>query len=63
MKEWGAEKFESSHFKKSKNRVYVGHTGESPSLIIDEYEFEKLEDFVTALSEMGQPQFKQFSDR
>src|SRR5438132_682028 len=25
MKEWGAEKFRSSNFKKSKNRVYVGH--------------------------------------
>lgn len=62
MKEWGAEKFRSSHFSKSKNRVYVGHIGESPSLIIDEYEFEKLEDFTAALSEMGQPQFKQYSD-
>jgi hypothetical protein len=63
MKEWGAEKFRTSSFKKSKNKVYVGHIGESPSLIIDEYEFEKLEDFVIALSEMGQPQFKQFSDQ
>src|SRR5262245_32909717 len=62
MKEWGAEKFRSSHFKKSTNRVYVGHIGESPSLIIDEYVFEKLEDFTVALTEMGQPQFKQFSD-
>ena len=63
MKEWGAEKFRSSTFKKSRNRVYVGHIGESPSLIIDEYEFQTLEDFVIALSEMGQPQFKQFSDK
>jgi len=62
MKEWGAEKFRSSNFKKSKNRVYVGHIGESPSVIIDEYKFEKLEDFVLALTEMGQPQFKQYSD-
>lgn len=62
MKEWGAEKFRSSHFSKSRNRVYVGHIGESPSLIIDEYEFEFLEDFTKALSEMGQPQFKQYSD-
>ena len=62
MREWGAEKFRSSRFKKSKNRVYVGHIGESPSLIIDEYEFEQLEDFTVALTEMGQPQFKQFSD-
>jgi len=63
MKEWGAEKFRSSNFKKSKNRVCTGYIGESPSLIIDEYEFENLEDFVLALSEMGQPQFKPFSDQ
>ena len=63
MKEWGAEKFRSSNFKKSKNRVYVGHIGESPSLIIDEYEFEDLQDFVVALSEMGQPQFRTFSEQ
>lgn len=62
IRDWGAEKFRSSHFKKSKNRVYVGHIGASPSLIFDEYEFETLEDFVTALGEMGQPQFKQYSD-
>ncbi|MBI5856762.1 MAG: hypothetical protein HZB42_03845 [Sphingobacteriales bacterium] len=62
MKEWGAEKFRSSGFAKSKNKMYAGHIGESPSLIIDEYEFENLDDFVTALSEMGQPQFKQYSD-
>jgi hypothetical protein len=62
MKEWGAEKFRSSQFKKSTNRVYVGHIGESPSLIIDEYQFENLEDFTVALTEMGQSQFKQFSD-
>jgi hypothetical protein len=36
MKEWGAEKFRSSRFNKSKNKVYAGHIGESPSLIIDE---------------------------
>ena len=62
IKEWGAEKFRSSQFKKSKNKVYVGHIGESPSLLIDEYEFEKLEDFTMALGEMGQPQFKQYAD-
>jgi hypothetical protein len=62
IREWGAEKFRSSQFKKSKNRVTVGHIGASPSLIIDEYEFEDLQDFVTALGEMGQPQFRQYSD-
>jgi hypothetical protein len=62
IRDWGAEKFRSSQFKKSKNRVSVGHIGASPSLIIDEYEFEDLQDFVTALGEMGQPQFRQYSD-
>lgn len=62
MKEWGSEKFRSSRFSKSKSKVYVGHTGESPSLVIDECEFENPEDFTMALSEMGQPQFKQYSD-
>lgn len=62
MKEWGAEKFMSSRFAKSKNRVFVGHIGESPSLIIDEYEFEDLADFTVALTEMGQPQFKKYAD-
>ena len=63
IREWGAEKFRSSEFKKSKNKVYVGNIGESPSLIIDEYEFEMLEDFTKALSQMGQPQFKKFSEQ
>ncbi|MBK9570729.1 MAG: hypothetical protein IPO53_13010 [Chitinophagaceae bacterium] len=62
MKEWGAEKFRSSRFSKSKSRVCVGHIGESPSLVIDEYEFENLDDFTMALGEMGQPQFKQYSE-
>lgn len=63
MKEWGAEKFRSSHFKVSTNpRVMIGYIGDSPSYIIDEYTFETIADFEKALSEMGQPQFKKFSD-
>lgn len=62
IREWGAEKFRSSRFKNSRNKVYVGHIGESPSLIIDEYEFDSLEDFIHALDEMGQPQFRQYSE-
>jgi hypothetical protein len=62
IRDWGAEKFRSSEFKKSKNKVYVGHIGESPSLIVDEYEFDHLEDFTLALSQMGEPQFKKFSE-
>ena len=62
IKAWGAEKFRSSYFKKSVNRLSVGHIGESPSHIVDEYLFETLADFDTALNEMGRPQFRQFSD-
>lgn len=62
LKAWGAEKFRSSGFKKSVNRLSVGHIGQSPSLIVDEYLFETLADFESALNDMGQPQFKQFSE-
>ena len=62
IKAWGAEKFRSSHFKVSKNRLSVGHIGASPGHIVDEYLFDTLADFEKALNEMGQPQFKQFSD-
>jgi hypothetical protein len=62
IKAWGAEKFNSSHFKVSVNRLSVGHIGESPAHIVDEYLFETLADFETALNDMRQPQFKQFSD-
>ena len=59
---WGAEKFRSSHFKTSINRLSVGHLGESLSHIVDEYLFESLADFEKALNDMSQPQFKQFSE-
>jgi hypothetical protein len=62
IKAWGAEKFRSSHFKVSRNRLCVGHIGTSPSRIVDEYEFESLADFEKALDDMRQPQFKQFSE-
>lgn len=62
MKAWGEEKFRSTTFKKSINRVMVGHIGDTPSHIIDEYIFESLDDFNKALSEVGQPQFKQYSE-
>jgi hypothetical protein len=62
IREWGAEKFRSSHFSKSKNKVYVGHIGASPSLVIDEYIFEDLQDFLKGLAEMGQPQFRKYSE-
>lgn len=62
IKAWGAEKFRSSYFKNSVNRLSVGHIGKSPSHIVDEYLFESLADFEKALADMGQPQFKQFSE-
>lgn len=62
MKKWGEEKFRSSNFKKSENRMMNGYAGQSPSLIIDEYIFDSMDDFEKALSDMSQPQFKQFSD-
>jgi hypothetical protein len=62
MKAWGVEKFRSSHFKVSTNRVSVGHIGASPSHIVDEYLFETLADFEKALDEMKQPRFEQYSE-
>lgn len=62
MKKWGAEKFKTSNFKLSQNRMMNGYVGESPSLIIDEYIFESLDDFEKALADMSQPQFRQFSE-
>jgi hypothetical protein len=62
MKQWGAEKFRSSHFKVSTNRVMTGFVGESPSYIVDEYLFESLADYEKALADMSQPQFKQYAE-
>lgn len=62
LKAWGAEKFRSSNFKVSKNRMMNGYIGCSPSHIIDEYVFESMDDFEKALSDMSQPQFRQYSE-
>jgi hypothetical protein len=63
MTAWGAEKLRSSDFKKVKStRLLVGHIGDSASHIVDEYVFETLADFESALAGMGQPQFKPHSD-
>ena len=62
IKAWGAEKFKSSNFKVSTNRLCVGHVGESPSHILDEYVFESLADFEKAINDMRLPQFKSFSE-
>ena len=62
LKKWGEEKFRSSNFKVSQNRLMSGYAGASPSLIIDEYIFGSMDDFEKALNDMSQPQFKKFSD-
>jgi hypothetical protein len=62
MTSWGEEKFRSSHFKVSKNRVLCGHVGVSPSAIVDEYLFESLADFEKALEDMKQPQFRKHAE-
>lgn len=63
MGEWGKEKFASSEFRRAKGaRVLVGHVGDSASHIVDEYLFESLADFETALSGMGAERFRRHSD-
>jgi len=63
MRRWGEEKIRSSNFRKAKNcRILCGYIGESPSLIIDEYGFENLDDFENALADMSLPQFRKFSE-
>ncbi|MCC6866375.1 MAG: hypothetical protein IT280_09485 [Ignavibacteria bacterium] len=61
---WGAEKMNSSNFKKATGcRVYTGYIGETAAHIVDEYVFEHLEDFEIALNDMSQQQFKTFAQQ
>jgi hypothetical protein len=63
MRAWGAEKFASSEFRRARNaRLLAGLVGASPSHLIDEYTFESLADFESALAGMAAPQFKIHSD-
>lgn len=63
MTAWGKEKLASSEFRRCKGtRLMAGIVGESASHIVDEYLFESLADFESALAGMGQPQFKSHSD-
>ncbi len=62
IKAWGADKMKLSRFNKSTGgRVYVGFIGESAAHIVDEYVFESMDDFETALSDMGKPEFQKHS--
>jgi hypothetical protein len=63
MRAWGAEKFASSEFRRARgSRLLAGLVGASASHLIDEYMFESLADFESALSGMAAPQFKPHSD-
>lgn len=63
MRAWGAEKFASSEFRRARgSRLLAGLVGASASHLIDEYTFESLADFESALSGMTAPQFKPHSD-
>jgi hypothetical protein len=63
MRAWGAEKFASSEFRRARGaRLLAGLVGASASHLIDEYTFESLADFESALSGMAAPQFKPHSD-
>jgi len=62
VKAWGLEKMRSSTFRKSTNRLLVGHVGASASHVVDEYFFESIEDFEQALADMGQPQFQKHAE-
>jgi hypothetical protein len=63
MRAWGAEKFASSEFRLARgSRLFAGLVGESASHLVDEYGFESLADFETALAGMAAPQFRKHSD-
>jgi hypothetical protein len=63
MRAWGAEKFASSEFRRARGaRLLAGSVGASPSHLVDEYLFESLADFESALGSMAAPQFKAHSD-
>jgi hypothetical protein len=63
MREWAKEKFASSNFRKaSGTRLMAGFIGRSASHVFDEYYFESLADFESALQDMNADRFRKFSD-
>ncbi len=63
MRAWGAEKFASSEFRRARGaRLLAGLVGPSASHVVDEYSFDSLADFETALASMSAPQFRSHSD-
>jgi hypothetical protein len=64
IRDWGREKVASSGFRKATGlRVMVGHVGLSASHIVDEYCFDTLAEFETALAEMGAERFRRHAQR
>jgi hypothetical protein len=63
IRAWGVEKFASSEFRRARgSRLLAGLIGASASHVVDEYVFESLADFETALAGMAAPQFRVHSD-
>jgi hypothetical protein len=63
MRAWGADKFAGSEFRLARGaRLLAGFVGPSASHLVDEYSFESLADFETALASMATPQFRRHSD-
>jgi hypothetical protein len=63
LESWNRAKFACSAFSRARqNRILVGHIGESPSHIVDTFTFDTLADFEAALSGLGEPALKQYSD-
>jgi hypothetical protein len=60
---WGKEKFAYSDFKKASGaRLLVGVVGKSALHVCDEYYFDSLADFESALKGMGDKRFRKDSD-
>jgi hypothetical protein len=63
MREWGVDKFAISEFRLARGaRLLAGFVGPSASHVVDEYSFESLADFETALASMAAPQFRRHSE-
>jgi len=63
IRAWGADKFASSEFRRARGaRLLAGFVGPSASHIVDEYTFDSLGDFETALASMAAPEFRRHSE-
>lgn len=63
MRAWGVEKFASSDFRRARgSRLSAGFIGASASHLVDEYWFESLADFESAVAGMSDRRFRVHSD-